>query len=121
MVDQATTPYPVVVDPSATPVLTGTLKQILDDALVELQKIAARLGVMPTRVDIFRWQSYEDPTDQLVIAFSVEMDGEKALDFWTDVGDAFAAWAATLPPDLYDLAIERLTVSVEWPIDADTI
>jgi len=109
-------PQPII-DPSTKKVMTDRMEKILYAVLPILEDVARR-HYMPVYQTEVRGMSFpEDDVQHLVITQWVNVSAEIALDYWDKLSYAVAGWIDRLPPELQTPASERLTVSVQWPIN----
>ena len=105
--------YEIVVDPTAEPMLTDAMIQVVRGALAVVQQLAQRHGVADGEISVwgFTWQ--EDGNDQLVLTHVVDLPPKEASAYQDDLSVALHAWKRTLPRPIQKLATEMLSVWVE--------
>jgi len=110
----------VIIDPSASPILTDRVRATIDHLLVLLEREARRSFVPVSKIEVSGFVDPEEDTEEVVVTQWVNVSPQFALDYWDRLGATIEVWIDFLPEELTRVAAERLAIEVRWNVDDTT-
>jgi hypothetical protein len=104
---------PITISPSADALMTEWLAERVKRAIELVIDAAPRCGVHLKGVWVEGWESYEEPTRELVVIPNVETSDEAGFEYWGILADAVYELNQP-PPEGAENGDVTVQVSVYW-------
>lgn len=88
------------------------MKPVIDEIYRIIVDEACRNYVQVTRVEVSSFYDPDDDSDELVVTQWVRLSPRQANVYWDRFSNAVQTWSKKLPPDLEEIANERISFSV---------
>jgi len=98
----------------AQPFLHEPMRQIVDGALLILQRLAGQFPIGDSLVTVSGWISYEDDINEIVLTHWMLVPEEVAFAYWEQLAVATNEYIGALPVEWQVYGDGRLSVAVNW-------
>lgn len=104
----------VVIDPSASPMLTDRMREILSSLLGLLGREARKRFLPVRKIEVRGFVDPEEDEGEIVVTQWVKVPQDTALAYWDRLGAPVEAWISSLPKRVAGIAADRLAIEVRW-------
>ncbi|MGH9175549.1 MAG: hypothetical protein ACRD1H_14380 [Vicinamibacterales bacterium] len=104
---------PIVYDPTADDLIVDWLAERVRQAIQIVIDAAPRCGVTLKNIWVEGWESYEEPTRELVVIPEVGASDDAVSEFWGILAEAISALNQPPPPGAKNDDV-TIQVSVRW-------